>query len=414
MADPVILIIDDKDFPALTRVNVSLVDDGESITIIPTTCYNGSLSVPQGQQGSDFWSWELEFDGLSVSLVGITPPSEYTINQMIEMDDPTKPFDPYTHPSAVGGELYTSDTQPAGPIEVLLSNANGFAIDYALVTARNSTNLQGQTIIVDDASPEIMWNGNWSARDNFTLQSVLYYIPSTAIYKAGRDPTVPLTDDDMHLFTANVSSHANTIHQSGNVGDSFTFQFAGTSLLISGISPLTAGNWLLHMEFTVDGNTTTNVFTGPGNVVDVTPHFVYFNATFDGAVVNHTLVAKVLSAVGDTPPVARIDHITYKPSFVTIADKPKFPPPASTPEPFDSSATSDMRERNGRSKREPLLVDANALAERRNDLAAEIQHLQESRHGEEDEQTMDERLRALQAQMDTLTHHLVPPSYAAV
>jgi hypothetical protein len=83
------------------------------------------------------------------------------------------------------------------------------------------------------------------------------------------------------------------------------------------------------MEFTLDGNTTTNVFT-PGMETLVKPHFVYFNATFDGATGNHTLVAKVVDVAGSPPPAARIDYITYTPSFVTIADKPNFPPPAAS------------------------------------------------------------------------------------
>ncbi|KAJ7670929.1 hypothetical protein DFH06DRAFT_1293807 [Mycena polygramma] len=481
MTDPVTIIIDDKNFAALTVINDSVVSAGG---IFYTDFYNGSMFVPFGQKGP-FWTWALLFEGISVSLVGITPPSGY--NQTIGLVGPERTEYSYTYPSAaVGGPFYTSLTLPAsGQLSVGLINVSGIAIDYALVTAGNTTNLQGQTIIVDDANPEIFWNGNWSAKDNFT-ESVPCAIASTQYYEEARDPTVNNTG--YFPFTANVSSHANTTHQSSNVGDSFTFQFAGTSLLISGFPPGAGidADWLLHMEFTVDGNTTTKVFTNENG--EVMPNFVYFNATFDTATGNHTLVAKVVDAAGSPPPAAHIDYITYRPSFVTIADKPKFPPPASiamgaqsstssatgapssasstatvppmlgvpvehrtsvgaivggvmggclliallaatfylmrrrrtrerdqfAPEPFDSSTTSDMRERNGHSKREPLSVDANALAERRNDIAAEIQHLQESRHGEEDEQTVEERLRALQAQMDTLTHHLVPPSYASV
>jgi Tfp pilus assembly PilM family ATPase len=77
-----------------------------------------------------------------------------------------------------------------------------------------------------------------------------------------------------------------------------------------------------------------------------------------------------------------------------------------------------MHERNGRSKQELLSGDGNTLAERRNNLAAEIQNLEESRNGEMfrgEEQSVDERLRVLQAQMDTLTlemrQYLDPPSY---
>ncbi|KAJ6457848.1 hypothetical protein C8R47DRAFT_168459 [Mycena vitilis] len=478
MAGPVTIILDDKKFADITTFTDTMPVPAE--LSVDTGSYNGSMFVPQGQTSS-VWTWEIVFDGTSVSLVGITPPSRYnqTIGLAAVPDNCTACEDgeaqrPYTYPSAAfGGLFYTSGTFPtSGPIFLGLSNANGITIDYALVTAGNTTNLQGQTIIVDDASPEVLWNGNWTAHDNFTLP-ITGFIPSPEDYERGNRP------HETKGFPVNVSSYANTIHQGSNAGDSFTFQFDGTSLLISGITPSSvADGWLLHMDFTLDGNTTTKVFTPETTDNDVKPNFVYFDVRLDAATGNHTLVARISGIAGSPLPAARIDYITYSPSFVTIADKPKFPAlapsaagrssaststetPLSTssaamasirhrrsvgaiiggvlggcllitllagtfyvvrrrrarrrdvfaPEPFDSSVTPDMCERNGRSKGEPPSVDANAIAERRNNLAAEIQHLQESRHGEEDEQTMDDRMRALQAQMDTLTHHLVPPSY---
>ncbi|KAJ7648653.1 hypothetical protein DFH06DRAFT_996938 [Mycena polygramma] len=184
------------------------------------------------------------------------------------------------------------------------------AIDYALVTAGNSTNLQGQTIIVDDASPEIFWDGDWEGTLN--AQNTLGFI-------------------------ANISSHANTTHQSSNVGDSFTFQFAGEK--IHGFHLPEFTNKRRNMEFTLDGNATRNTFTA-GSAFG--PHFVYFNATFDEAAGNHTLVAKVLNIAGSPLPAAQIDYITYKPTFVTIADKPKFLSPASSATGAPSAASSTV------------------------------------------------------------------------
>ncbi|KAJ7906158.1 hypothetical protein B0H13DRAFT_2194357 [Mycena leptocephala] len=460
MTDPVAIIIDDQALPAHSLQNTLTVGFPGGWYTGFNSCYNGSVFIPQATDGA-IWGWALQFEGASVSLFGITPPSQY--NQTIGIADPgsdkdiiaqPKDYHPYMYPSAAfGGQFYTSGTLPApGQMLLGLSNANGIMIDYALVTASNSTSFQGQTIIVDDASPEIFWDGSWSAQDNFTMPDV--------------------------SFTANMSPHANTSHRSSSVGASFTFQFAGTSLLVSGITPGVVdaqADWLLKMEFTLDGNTTTNVFT-PGADLLVKPHFVYFTTPFDAETGNHTLVAKVVDAVGSPPPAARIDYITYRPSFATIADKPNFPPPAASatgptgapsassataiqhrssvgaivggviggclllallvgafwllrqrrtkereqlaPEPFVSSATPQMHERNGRSKQELLSGDGNTLAERRNNLAAEIQNLEESRNGEMfrgEEQSVDERLRVLQAQMDTLTlemrQYLDPPSY---
>ncbi|KAJ6455617.1 hypothetical protein C8R47DRAFT_1228111 [Mycena vitilis] len=95
----------------------------------------------------------------------------------------------YTYPSAsFGGEFYTSGTLPASGKTLLgLSCANGITIDYALVTASNTTNLQGQTIIVDDASPEVLWEGNWITHDNFTVP-MLWGVPSPEAYEVGVTP----------------------------------------------------------------------------------------------------------------------------------------------------------------------------------------------------------------------------------
>ncbi|KAJ7670912.1 hypothetical protein DFH06DRAFT_143334 [Mycena polygramma] len=234
MADQVTIIIDDQNFAALAV----LVDTIRTAGLSNPGFYNGSLFVPQGLNAN--WTWTLEFDGTSVSLVGCTPPSQY--NQTIGLADPTNDttsitqpqrYRPYTYPpmvsgfSGFGGPFYTSGTLPTpGQMVLGLSNANGLAIDYALVTAGDSTNLQGQTIIVDDASPEIFWNGNWVAHDNLTV-SVQCSIPGLDIFKQGTPVGNP---DHTAGFFVDMPSHANTTHQSSNVGDSFTFQFAGEKI----------------------------------------------------------------------------------------------------------------------------------------------------------------------------------------
>ncbi|KAJ6457833.1 hypothetical protein C8R47DRAFT_1227245 [Mycena vitilis] len=390
MDDPVTIMIDNEDFAALLAINASLVDESW-----PNSGHNGSFSVPQGQKDTS-WTWALEFDGISVSLVGVTPPSEY--NQtilLIAPDDADKPYglQQYTYP--FGSHLFTSGNAWSSEKRLLgLSQASGISIDYALVTA----------------VPKFSGTGTGAA------------------------------SPQLHSFSANVSSHANTTHKSSNIGDSFTFQFTGTSLLISGITPGIGGSdadWLLQMEFTVDGNANTNVITSGRNDV-VSPHFVYFNATFDAGVRSHTLVAKALNIAGNST-ACRAYRLYHVPAVIcddcgqaqisscvgyyggttgSIRSQYDWGTPqigwSDPPECFVSSATSPMRERNAGTKREPLSENENTLAERRNDLAAEIQQLQEARPSEEDGQTMDERSRALQAQMDALTHHLVPPSYAEI
>ncbi|KAJ7930966.1 hypothetical protein B0H13DRAFT_1481183, partial [Mycena leptocephala] len=187
-------------------------------------------------------------------------------------------------------QFYTSGSlQSPRQLTVGITGARGLALDYALVTVGESTSLKDHTILVDDSNPEITWDGSWRL-----LRLHSKYGP-----------------------------HANTSHISSTTGDSFTFQFSGSSLLVSGITPgdEKGPDWFLQMEFSLDGNKTTANFSRDTSVTK--PHFTYFASPVLNAG-NHTLVAKILTVTGSTSPAAQIDYITYKPSFLTAHDKPNF------------------------------------------------------------------------------------------
>ncbi|KAF7302473.1 hypothetical protein HMN09_00881400 [Mycena chlorophos] len=300
--------------------------------------YNQTAVIIQSNFGID--GWYFTFDGTSVSLYGITPPSSF--NQTIawsafpfniqsdlsSANAATFPLSEYAQ-AAFGGFLYETPTLSTGSstIEVGLTGASGILIDYATATVGDGTSLAGQRIIVDDTSIEIFWNGTWSPKTDLVLD-VSCTLPFDPMFN--RNETTS--------FTAGMHPHANSTHRSGTVGDSFVFQFSGTTILASGITPgnNTANNdWLLAMNFTLyDGNSTvpssswlTN-FTSDSDFTDATrPHYVYFSmeGLSDG---DHTLFAQILAVSGNPPPQAQIDYITYLPSFATASQKPTFNPGA--------------------------------------------------------------------------------------
>ncbi|KAJ7124261.1 hypothetical protein C8R44DRAFT_980621 [Mycena epipterygia] len=262
----------------------------------------------------------LSFEGISVSLFGITPPAQF--NQTfgignsalghVNLSDP-KNYTSFKYPvPSHGGQFYTSGML-AGPekLTIGITGARGLAVDYALVTIGESTVLRGQTILVDDSSPEIIWNGNWTVKKNYTLP-----VPCELALNPRSDT---FTD-----FTANMTPHGNSSRFSSVVGDSFTFHFAGTSILVSGITPGDDQglDWVLGMNFTLDENTTTTTFLRDSAYISK-PHFTYFTShrLKSG---NHTLVAKIINVAGSQSPRANIDYITYTPSFLTLHDKPDF------------------------------------------------------------------------------------------
>jgi hypothetical protein len=75
--------------------------------------------------------------------------------------------------------------------------------DYILVTAKNETTLEDQTILLDDSSVEIQWNGSWESRQNVT---------------ATIDPSPSFPD------TVVIAAHGNGTHVSSKEGESTKHQ----------------------------------------------------------------------------------------------------------------------------------------------------------------------------------------------
>ncbi|KAJ7494114.1 hypothetical protein FB451DRAFT_1002632, partial [Mycena latifolia] len=249
--------------------------------------------------------------GTSVSLFGITPPAQF--NQTfgignsalgyVNLSNP-KNYTSFKYPApSHGGQFYTSGML-ADPEKLTnrITGARGLTVDYALVTIGESTVLRGQTILVDDSSSEIIWNGNWTIKQNYTL-------PVPCELALG-----PRSNDTFTDFTANMTPH-------GNI---FTLQCPGTSISVSGITPgdNQGLDWVLGMNFTLDESTTTTTFLRDSAYISKS-HFTYFTSRGLKSG-NHTLVAKIINVAGTQTPSANIDYITYTPSFLTLHDKPDF------------------------------------------------------------------------------------------
>ncbi|KAJ7052766.1 hypothetical protein C8F01DRAFT_565294 [Mycena amicta] len=323
-AGAITIVVDDADFP-----------DSESSwrTIPVSSTYNNTNLVFDLSASVDALLYS--FDGASMQLYGIAPPPDFNQNFSI-----VPVFASYGWPVAAqyseyhapqyGGLQYTSPPN-ASLSSLALSQAVGFALDYAVVTVYPTTDLLGKTILVDDSSSALIWRGTWAADNNFTLpvQCELPFSPTPTSVKI--------------QFTAQMAPHANTTHASQTVGDEFEFWFTGTSIFVYGVTPSKsypfATSWLLQMSFTLD--------TAEPIVVNFTaqdfpyeqPHVVYFNASSIPAG-NHTLVGRIVDVVGSTLPRARIDYITYKPSFASQAEMPVLPPFAPTPTATSSTTTA--------------------------------------------------------------------------
>ncbi|KAJ7056871.1 hypothetical protein C8F01DRAFT_956795, partial [Mycena amicta] len=162
-------------------------------------------------------------------------------------------------------------------------------LDYAVVTVYPTTDLLGTTILVDDSSSSLIWHGSWTEENNFTL-------PVDCFWFTGQpSPTRPFHSSDL---------------------------LPGTSISVYGVTPSDpALSWLLRMSFTLDAAQPIVVNFTWQDFPHEQPHLLYFNASSIPAG-NHSLIGRIVDVVGTTLPRARIDYITYKPSFASQADMP--------------------------------------------------------------------------------------------
>ncbi|THU75913.1 hypothetical protein K435DRAFT_879998 [Dendrothele bispora CBS 962.96] len=204
------------------------------------------------------------------------------------------------------GQLYTSPEDSATGIQYFHFNTSGTEIDYMLIEVSEETDLRGQTILVDDSNPEILWHGgSWS--EEVIVQTNNRWNDRPNCSSASKQKIYP---------------HGNGTHHSRSGGDSFTFQFAGTSILVAGFDPRLP-NSILTMNFTVDSNSTLLSFSPDKDLNQSSagsPHFIYFSddSLRPG---NHTLIVNVEQIENTT---ATIDYLTYKPSFSNLLEKPNF------------------------------------------------------------------------------------------
>ncbi|KAJ7056916.1 hypothetical protein C8F01DRAFT_1086608 [Mycena amicta] len=266
--------------------------------------------------------------GASVQLYGIAPPVPFNQTFVVSVAGPPREYS--YHTPGYGGLQYTSlNISTEG-----LAQAAGFALDYLVVTVYPTTDLLGKTILVDDSSLSLIWRGAWTEDNNFTL----------AVYCIMPFNTTSFSPAEFG-FVAHMAPHANTTHASQTVGDEFEFWFTGTSISVYGVTPAEpesdpfATSWLLRMSFTLDAAQPIVVNFTSQDFTYEQPHVVYFNASSIPAG-NHSLVGRVVDVVGTTLPRARIDYITYKPSFVSQAEMPVLPPFAPTTTNSSTSPTT--------------------------------------------------------------------------
>ncbi|KAJ7471069.1 hypothetical protein FB451DRAFT_326599 [Mycena latifolia] len=296
-ANQVLILVDDS---AMSYVGGSTIwGDSPSAHWI-----DGNSAFAEGaQNGGPFGSFSYTFQGTSIAFYGNTSPSDKAQTMSVQIDSDSAYQSTYPAPQEYR-QWYASPTLSDATHTIVVDNLVFIDLDYATVTAGPSTSLNGTTLIVDDDDPEITYAGDWTINTDFFTTG------------HGQPSGLPFQ---------------NATHQSNTIGDSLTFQFAGTSVAVRGVF-----QWNLigsiAASFSVDGKSSSRTFSSSTEApFDDQPNFEFFNATGlqPG---NHAMVINVTNVVGTQ--FLRLDYILYEPSFDTLAAKPNFTSPASS-----SSAT---------------------------------------------------------------------------
>lgn len=257
----------------------------------------------------------LSFEGIAIAFGGNTPKvfgDSQTLT--VSIDGAPSYNTSYNDPTPQSYvQWYQSPILPEGTHNITLTHLAGTALDYAVITAGQNTNLTGKTVIVDNEDPSIRFTGSWTR--------------NTDRFHSGYPP-------DGYPFH-------NSTHQSTKPGDNFIFRFSGTSLNIYGILDW-ANLGTVSASYTLDGATASQTYTVTtsssmyqDSTTDEHNFLLYSNTTLTAG--DHTLVVNVTKCVNQT---FIFDYLTYQPSFSTLATMPNLTLPAATNGTSHTSTTS--------------------------------------------------------------------------
>ncbi|KAG6901337.1 hypothetical protein C0995_013425 [Termitomyces sp. Mi166 len=177
---------------------------------------------------------------------------------------------------------FSTPTLPDGQHDVTFKGDFPLILDYAVVTASNTTSLSGERLIVDDGDASLTYSGNWIRNNSGVWIDDSFSLPS-----------------------------GGAVHQTQDPMASLTFTFSGTSVSVYGIfdEQLPA----LYSIFTLDGkdDTVNSYEPPPGTSMNVL--WYACDSLVPG---NHTLSILFNSTSSG---YFALDFITYIPSFPSLA-----------------------------------------------------------------------------------------------
>ncbi|KAG6813238.1 hypothetical protein H0H92_012875 [Tricholoma furcatifolium] len=287
MADSVLLIIDsassDIDYTSTgPQSGAWVVEDDQ-------TSFNGSSTwSPQPGEGC----LEVTFTGTSIAFFGQSPRAPIKSQAMTVTIDGGTSWQTRFDPQQAGSyyQWWQSPSLDEGTHTIRLDSLTETSVDYMVVSCSGSSLQAGQPVIIDDADASFVYNGSgWGE------------VVGTGQF-----------EDSEGQFS--VSPFQNTTHQSGNIGDSATVTFIGSSVTLYGLLP-NSNAGVLSVQYTLDssGSTTQTYQITPstmssdaGSSTAFQNYILYTNDSLDAG--QHSLTIQISSS-RNIPLV--LDYLVY-------------------------------------------------------------------------------------------------------
>ncbi|KAF8657104.1 hypothetical protein AX16_002291 [Volvariella volvacea WC 439] len=237
---------------------------------------------------------EFTFYGTCVAFVGETPALEHSQSFSVAIDDNVPYLASYGgYAAQLYRQWYQSPILPDGNHTVRFSAFSFMSIDYALVTAGESTPLQGddvQVIVDDDDATYFIFTGDW-ARNLSIIDGTMGGLP-----------------------------FGNATHRARTVGDQLRFRFNGTSVGLYGVMLWNIPD-PISVNYTLDGTLLEQAsYGGVGGVPGPNERLHHELLQRGGfSPTEHELVMTI-EGIGDNDRAFILDYAVYTPSFASIRE----------------------------------------------------------------------------------------------
>ncbi|KAG6815543.1 hypothetical protein H0H93_009508, partial [Arthromyces matolae] len=274
-------------------------DGSEWVIVGGTQFYGGSSTYPPFASNRHDNGDSGNYGTLTVTFQGNTPPSTFSQDIYVSIDGAAAYQTWYNDPSPPSViQWYQSPKLSDSQHTIVITHIAATSVDMMMIEAGANTPLSGQTLIVDDDDPSIVYSGSWAR-------------------KTGRFHTPP--------DPSSGQPYGNVTHESASPGASATFTFFGSSISVYSVFDYShLGS--TTVTYLLDSTASTKFYDVTSDSLEYQQGYLqrvntllWSSGTISAG--EHTLKIELTSTTNGAALV--LDYLVYSPSFKTLATKPQ-------------------------------------------------------------------------------------------